>query len=202
MPSFPLHLSLHNPLQSSLHPLPSSEVTFLKVFKDLLVEFHKAFLGVVPLDLPGNSTHPALLQSLFSLDLCGPGIPTFLSPLWSFLFPVRRISVIPVVPEHLWTSCRITLISHGIETGKPPRLENPETTFFSLFLWFSISSGSQRSYFFSEVVLSTHCLLGWAPASRAWFPRLLWSCALTRYVCTIPSSSFWWFPYNVLDWVA
>lgn len=45
MPSFPLHLSLLNPLQSSLHPLPSSEVTFLKVFSDLLLEFHKHFWG-------------------------------------------------------------------------------------------------------------------------------------------------------------
>lgn len=174
MPSFPLHLSLLNPLQSSLHPLPSSEVPLLKVFNDLLVEFHKAFLGVDPLDLLGNATYPALLGSVFSPDLCSPGIPTFPSPLWSFLFPVWRISVIPAVHKHLWTSCRITLISHGIEIGlPPPRLENPETTFFPLFLWFSISSGSRRSYFSSEVALSTHCLLDWAPSTRSMVAQTL-----------------------------
>lgn len=165
------------------------------------MEFHKTFLGVVPLDLLDTVVHTALLQTLFSLDLCGPEIPVFLSPLWPYLFLIRRTSS-AVVLELLWSSRGINSCHPYLPRDRdssPPlpdwKSQRSRSYFSSSHFLYPVAHGVP--IFALKKLLALTAFSTQNPSTQSTVPQTV---SITRInkICTIHSSSFWLFMYYVL----
>lgn len=158
------------------------------------MEFHKAFLGVVPLDLPDPVAHPVLLQSLFSLDLCGPEPPLCFALSDQFRFSLRGH---PLVMWSLSFSDPLYLLQRWCWLSTP-RLMSPETLFTLPFLSSSMSSGPQGSCFPSEIALGTHWNLHSDPSTNSIVLRSLLIVDINKLCLYSSLSQFCLFTYYIL----